>query len=90
MLYLYAEVMKYDNTQRADLSEYTDSEEVSGWATEYMKWAVAVEMISGKPNDDGVTRRLDPTGFATRAECAAMLMRFETQYLPAESSSTGQ
>ena len=90
MLYLYAEVMKYDNSRKTDLSEYTDSEEVSGWAAEYMKWAVAVEMISGKPNDDGITRRLDPTGFATRAECAAMLMRFETQYLPAESSSSGQ
>ena len=80
MLYEYAGVRGYDISQSKPLSDFTDREAVNGWAVKYMQWATAVEMITGKPNDDRVTYRMDPKGDATRAECAAMLMRFENKY----------
>lgn len=81
MLFEFAKKQKYNISKGSYsdnniLEKFTDSAEISGWATNYMQWAVAVEMISGKPNGDG-TYRLDPKGEATRAECAAMLARFE-------------
>lgn len=79
MLYLYAQQRGYDVSAKGDLSAYTDSIQVNSWAWEYMQWAVGVGMISGKPNGNG-TYRLDPKGEATRAECAAMLMRFANKY----------
>ncbi|MBR6771456.1 MAG: S-layer homology domain-containing protein [Lachnospiraceae bacterium] len=79
MLYEYARVRGYDITARKELSSFTDEKEVSSWAVGYMQWATAVEMITGKPNTDE-TYRMDPKGQATRAECAAMLMRFENRY----------
>ena len=80
MLYEYAKVCKYDISERNDLGSFTDQAKVSGWAIEYMQWATAVKMITGKPNDDQKTYRMDPKGDATRAECAAMLTRFAEKY----------
>ncbi|MBR6769927.1 MAG: NPCBM/NEW2 domain-containing protein [Lachnospiraceae bacterium] len=79
MLYEYAKVCKYDISAKKELNTFTDAKSVSGWAVDYMKWATAVEMITGKPNEDK-TYRLDPKGEATRAECAAMLTRFQNKY----------
>lgn len=79
MLKEYARVRGYDISQNEVLDSFTDVTEVSGWAVDYMKWATAVGMISGKPNEDG-SYRLDPKGEATRAECAKMLMMFEQKY----------
>ena len=84
MLYEYAKGIGYDISETQELSSFTDESEVSPWAVDYMKWATAVKMITGKPNDDGKTYRMDPKGEATRAECAAMLMRFENKYIPYE------
>ena len=79
MLYEYAKSCKYDITAAKELDSFTDAASVNKWAAVYMKWATAVEMITGKPNAEG-GYRLDPKGEATRAECAAMLMRFENKY----------
>ena len=79
MLKEYARARGYDISQNEVLDSYTDVAEVSGWAVDYMKWATAVDMITGKPNSDG-SYRLDPKGEATRAECAKMLMMFEQKY----------
>lgn len=79
MLNVYASRQGYNTKQRQALTGYTDYAQVSPWATDYMSWAVGSGIISGKPNGDG-SYRLDPKGNATRAECAAMLMRFLTQY----------
>ena len=81
MLNEYAKLCKYDISQKNALNEFTDAASVSNWAVEYMQWATAVKMISGKPNGDG-SFRLDPKGEATRAECAAMLQRFANKYIP--------
>ena len=78
MLYMYAEVQGYNVSARANINSFPDRDQVSSWATEFMRWAVAKEMITGK-NIDGVMW-LAPKGEATRAECAAMLMRFLQKY----------
>ncbi|MCI6553384.1 MAG: S-layer homology domain-containing protein, partial [Lachnospiraceae bacterium] len=80
MLNLYAKVQNYDINDKKDLGSFTDADKVSGWATGFMQWATAVEMITGKPNEDGKTYRLDPKGQATRAECAKMLTMFSKKY----------
>lgn len=66
-LYRYAGSVKTD----CDLSAYQDSAQISGWAEEGMMWAVSTGLIQGR--GDGV---LDPRGTATRAETAAIFMRF--------------
>lgn len=55
------------------LTGFADADRISGYASGAMQWAVERGIISGKGN--GV---LDPTGNATRAEVAAMLMRYLT------------
>ena len=53
------------------VSAYRDADKVSGWARDYMNWAVASGFITG--HDDG---RLDPMGTATRAQVSAILCRY--------------
>ena len=70
MLYKYACIKDYDVTINGNaLNGYTDKDKVSSYAQEAMKWAVTQGIISGKGEI------LDPQGNATRAECAAMIMR---------------
>lgn len=54
-----------------DVSHFTDAGMVSIYASEAIRWAVENSLISGKGN--GI---LDPTGYATRAEVASILMKF--------------
>ena len=68
-LYRYAMSQGEDVTVSGDLTAFTDGAEASGWAAEALAWAVERGILSGKGN--GV---LDPTGTATRAETAQMLM----------------
>lgn len=76
MLYRYCSVSGLDVSARADLSVYADSALVSDYAKEAMEWAAAVGLMRGR--DNGL---LDPTGFATRAELAAMVTRFQAYIL---------
>lgn len=82
MLYLYAkDVCKYDVSRKQSLASFTDADKVSPWAVEYMEWATAMGIISGKPvNAERTAFYLDGKGDATRAECAAMLSRFAAYY----------
>ena len=65
-----------DETQSEDsLSGFADAGAVSGYARAALAWAVENGLLYGK---DG--NRLDPKGTATRAECAALLWRFVSQY----------
>lgn len=70
MLYRYAKATRVEG----DLTAFVDFDLVSDWATDAMIWAVSKGILLGK---DG--RRLDPQGFATRAEVAAILQRFVEQ-----------
>ena len=53
------------------LSAYTDAASVSEWATDAMLWATQNGIITGT-----TAATLAPHGTATRAQAAAMLMRF--------------
>lgn len=71
MLYRFAEVSGRDVTGRADLSTFSDAAKVAGWAKDAMAWAVAEGLLKGYPNG-----QLVPKGNATRAEAAAILVRY--------------
>lgn len=51
--------------------DFSDTEQISSYAQEALRWAVGEGLISGKSGN-----RLDPQGTATRAEAAQMLFRF--------------
>ena len=71
MLYRYAKLMELDTSATADLSKFQDAAQVSDYATEAMQWANASGIITGRTG-----KLLAPQDGATRAETAAMLMRF--------------
>ena len=71
MLLRYADLCGYDISARASLKDFADAAKVSDYAADAMQWAVANGILNGT---DG--KRLDPAGSATRAQCAAMLVRF--------------
>ena len=54
-----------------DLEAFTDAHRAGDWAWEALCWAVEKGILTGR--GDGI---LDPGGKATRAEAAAMLMRY--------------
>ena len=67
MLYRYAG----SPAVSTDALTFGDADQVSDWAMDGVRWAVANGIISGKGNNT-----LDPQGSATRAEVAQMLYRF--------------
>ena len=71
MLYRYAQNKKYDVSGAKSLDGYTDAQSVSSYAVPALQWANAAGVVTGKSGG-----KLDPKGYATRAEVAAMLMRF--------------
>ena len=72
MLYNYAAYKGYDLTAEGDLTAFPDGSEVQEWAVPAMAWANGNALING--HDDGT---LDPAGTTTRAQAAAILMRFD-------------
>ena len=76
MLYRYADMKGYDVSASADISGYADASSVSGWAKEAVQWAVGTGLINGR-----TATTLAPQGNATRAEVAAILMRFMQGYV---------
>jgi hypothetical protein len=65
-----------DTSARADLSGYTDEDEVSRYARTAMEWAVSEGIISGMTADT-----LAPAGVASRAQIATIISRFVPKYL---------
>ena len=70
VLYRYAESKGYDVSASADISGYPDAGQVQDYAQPAMAWAVAEGIV------EGVDGNLNPTGDATRAQIATILMRF--------------
>ena len=66
MLYRYADVAEAGGT----LDAFADADTVSSYAVDAMRWAAANGIVNGSHG------RLNPQGNATRAQVAAMLMRF--------------
>lgn len=73
ILYRYARSQGRDVSARADMSAYADAEKISPYAVGPMQWANAGGLISGTG-----PAALKPGGGATRAQAAAILMRFCT------------
>ncbi len=71
-LYNYAGSPKVSGALRG----FADTASVSGWAKKALTWANQKGVVSGKPS--GGKLYLDPKGKATRAEAAAMLMKYKT------------
>ncbi len=73
ILYRYAQYKGVDVGANSGMSlrEYADAASVSAYAQPALQWAVNAGIVTGKPGN-----KLDSKGSATRAEVAAMLMRY--------------
>ena len=76
MIKNYAGYIGKDTKSDGSLDVYMDNKDVSSWATDAMKWAVAVGIINGKENNT-----LNPQGKATRGEVATIFMRFIENFI---------
>lgn len=72
ILYRYANYKGVDVTAKGDLSVFSDYTNISEYADTALSWACGTKIITG--NDDNTIR---PKNGTTRAEAAAMIMRFE-------------
>ena len=70
ILYRYAAFKKYDTVKTNDLGVYADGGSTASYALSALKWANAEGLITGR-----TTTALAPSGTATRAEVATILMR---------------
>lgn len=77
ILYRYACLAGVADAAQSEnvLSGFADADAVSDYARAALAWAVENGILYGR-ND----HRIDPRGTATRAECAALLWRFVSQY----------
>ena len=73
ILYRYAQYKKYDVSVGEDTNilSYNDAQSISTYAIPAIQWVCGAGVVTGKSGS-----KLDPKGNATRAEVAAMLMRF--------------
>ena len=67
--------MDYNTMAVADLSVFPDAGDVSDWAYDSLAWANAEDLISGCMI--GSISYLKPLDNATRAQVAAILMRYQ-------------
>ena len=74
ILYRYSVFKGLTMTQGAFAMTYPDEAGISAYALEAMRWANAEKLINGTELDGTVY--LDPQGSATRAQVAAILMRY--------------
>lgn len=76
IFYRYAAFYDYDTSAAAPLTAFADAASVSGYARDAMSWAAGAGLINGYRAQDG-SSTIRPRGTATRAEAAAILMRFD-------------
>lgn len=67
----FAKIQGYDVDDKADISAFTDTENVSDWALEAIRWANKAELVNGTSETT-----LSPQNTVTRAQVATILMRF--------------
>ncbi|HIV02056.1 MAG TPA: S-layer homology domain-containing protein [Candidatus Aphodoplasma excrementigallinarum] len=71
ILYRYASYKGYDVSAQSELTGYTDISAISDYALTAMKWANGSGLINGRTDTT-----IEPQESASRAEVAAILMRF--------------
>lgn len=70
MLYAYAKQKGVNvDFDGGKLDAFSDKNQISSWAKEAMSWAVTQNVVIGKGKE------VDPKGYATRAECACIIMK---------------
>ena len=67
----FAKMQGYATEDTADVSKFTDKDDISDWAVDAIKWANKTELVNGTSETT-----LSPKATATRAQVAAILMRF--------------
>ena len=78
ILFRLAGLAGYDTGKRASLSGFPDQGQVSDWAKDALSWAIAEGIVTGSAVGD--TTWLRPGYGSTRAQAAAVLMRFSELY----------
>ena len=71
IVYRYAALKGYNTQLKSNLSDFSDGEEISAYAIDALKWANGEEIIMGVSDTS-----ISPKSTATRAQFAAILMRF--------------
>ena len=71
IIYRFAKMQGYNVSDVADISSFADTDDVSEWAMDAICWANEVELVNGTSETT-----LSPKATATRAQVAAILMRF--------------
>ena len=71
IIYRYAKIQGFDVTETSNLEGFNDAKDVSDWALDAIKWANSVTLVNGTSETT-----LSPKDTATRAQVAAILMRF--------------
>ncbi|MBR5614535.1 MAG: S-layer homology domain-containing protein, partial [Clostridia bacterium] len=71
IIYRFAKMQGLDVGDGADISAFADMNDVSDWALDAIKWANKTELVNGTSETT-----LSPKATATRAQVAAILMRF--------------
>lgn len=79
ILFRFSSFRGYDVSGRKDLSSFPDSKRVSSYASDALSYAYAESLITGTASSSEQTV-LDPKGSATRAQIAAILMRYCTRH----------
>lgn len=74
MLFNYANAQGKDTSARADLTVFPDSQGVSSWSKDALSWANKAGLINGTMTDGKIY--LSPSGQASRAQVAKILMQF--------------
>ena len=75
ILYRYAKYMNLSTSGSAYLAKYKDADKIANWAYDAMAWANYRGLINGTS-----ATRIDPKGYATRAQIAAILHRFAVEF----------
>lgn len=76
ILYNYAsKVRQLDDSEKADISAYTDRDELADWALEATRWSVGTGIVKGVSETE-----LSPGSNAKREQLATMLVRFLDHY----------
>jgi len=71
IIYRYAKLQGFDLTNDSSLESFADIDDVSDWALDALSWANKTELVNGTSETT-----LSPKTTATRAQVAAILMRF--------------
>ena len=76
MMFRFGQYLALDMSGKTEsLNGFSDAYKVSAYALEATQWAVGYGLISGK-----TVTELCPLGNTTRAECAAIVQRFMSEY----------